>query len=56
MCGFGGALGRYPVGIEAVMLWRERGYPLSAETSLAEQSRQGFNTTDVPLEFCLLQG
>ncbi len=23
------------------MLWRERGYPLSAETSLAEQSRHG---------------
>lgn len=23
---------------------------------MAEQGRKGFNTTDVPLEFCLLQG
>jgi MazG nucleotide pyrophosphohydrolase domain len=30
--------------------------PLSTETSLANKVAKGFNTTDVPLEFCLLQG
>jgi len=28
----------------------------SAQTRLGEQAREGFNTTDVPLEFCLLSG
>ncbi len=38
------------------MLRRGRGYPLCTETGLAEQVAKGLNMTDVPLEFCLLQG
>jgi len=32
------------------------GYPVGTENGLEEQGRKGFNTTDIPLEFCLLQG
>jgi len=38
------------------MLRRGRGYPLSTETGGQNKVAKGFNTTDVPLEFCLLQG
>jgi NTP pyrophosphatase (non-canonical NTP hydrolase) len=32
------------------------GYPVSAATRVGQQGRQGFNTTDIPMEFCLLNG
>ena len=36
--------------------WREHADPVSTETGLGNKVAKGFNTTDVPLEFCLLQG
>jgi hypothetical protein len=36
--------------------WREHADPVSTETDLENKVAKGFNTTDVPLEFCLLQG
>ena len=38
------------------MLGRGRGYPLCTETAWQNKVAKGFNTTDIPLEFCLLQG
>jgi hypothetical protein len=38
------------------MLRRGRGYPLSQKRAWQNKVAKGFNTTDIPLEFCLLQG